>query len=85
MPQPVDISGKAWAAMRFRTTDPGPVIMHCHIDAHLATGMVVGTHISPLGFPSKNDELMVHLVLLEGPEKLVPGYVPSYYLNKSKP
>ncbi|KAF8605705.1 laccase [Ceratobasidium sp. AG-I] len=62
---PVDVTGKAWAAMRFRTTDPGPVIMHCHIDAHLATGMVV--------------------VLLEGPEKLVSGYVPSYYLNKNKP
>ncbi|KAG8738252.1 hypothetical protein FRC12_016826 [Ceratobasidium sp. 428] len=62
---PVDITGKAWAAMRFRAIDPGPVIMHCHIDAHLATGMAV--------------------VLLEGPEKLVPGYVPSYYINKNKP
>ncbi|KAG9120673.1 hypothetical protein FRC07_003752, partial [Ceratobasidium sp. 392] len=62
---PVDITGKAWAAMRFRATDPGPVIMHCHIDAHLATGMVV--------------------VLLEGAEKLTPGYVPSYYLTKNKP
>ncbi|KAG8707063.1 hypothetical protein FRC08_000723 [Ceratobasidium sp. 394] len=62
---PVDITGQAWAAMRFRATDPFPVIMHCHIDAHLATGMVV--------------------VLLEGPEKLVPGYVPAAYLNKNKP
>jgi hypothetical protein len=24
-------------------------------------------------------------VLLEGPEKLVPGYVPSYYTAKNKP
>ncbi|QRV77388.1 Multicopper oxidase [Ceratobasidium sp. AG-Ba] len=62
---PVDLSGKAWAAMRFRSVDPGPWIMHCHIDAHLATGMAV--------------------VLLEGPEKLVPGYVPQYYVNKNKP
>ncbi|KAG8746638.1 hypothetical protein FRC10_004241 [Ceratobasidium sp. 414] len=62
---PVDITGQAWAAMRFFSTDPGPVIMHCHIDAHLATGMVV--------------------VLLEGPEKLVPGYVPAAYLDKNKP
>ncbi|KAG8765534.1 hypothetical protein FRC12_007445 [Ceratobasidium sp. 428] len=38
---PVDMTGKAWTAMRFRSTDPGPWIMHCHIDAHLATGMVV--------------------------------------------
>ncbi|KAG9122926.1 hypothetical protein FRC07_000496 [Ceratobasidium sp. 392] len=62
---PVDITGQAWSVMRFRTIDPGPVIMHCHIDAHLATGMAV--------------------VLLEGPEKLVPGYVPAYYINKNKP
>ncbi|KAG8737848.1 hypothetical protein FRC10_007601 [Ceratobasidium sp. 414] len=62
---PVDITGKAWTAMRFLAVDPGPVIMHCHIDAHLATGMVV--------------------VLLEGAEKLVPGYVPTYYLNQNKP
>ncbi|KAG8688491.1 hypothetical protein FRC08_011412 [Ceratobasidium sp. 394] len=62
---PVDITGQAWAAMRFRATDPFPVIMHCHIDAHLATGMVV--------------------VLLEGAEKLVPGYVPAAYINKNKP
>lgn len=38
---PVDASGKAWAAMRFLAADPGPWIMHCHIDAHLASGMVV--------------------------------------------
>ncbi|KAG9084166.1 hypothetical protein FS749_005431 [Ceratobasidium sp. UAMH 11750] len=62
---PVDITGQAWSVMRFRAVDPGPVIMHCHIDAHLATGMVV--------------------VLLEGPEKLVPGYTPAYYVNKNKP
>ncbi|KAG9119801.1 hypothetical protein FRC07_005005 [Ceratobasidium sp. 392] len=62
---PVDITGQAWSVMRFRAIDPGPVIMHCHIDAHLATGMAV--------------------VLLEGPEKLVPGYVPAYYINKNKP
>ncbi|KAG9098066.1 hypothetical protein FRC06_006844 [Ceratobasidium sp. 370] len=62
---PVDLTGQAWSVMRFRSIDPGPVIMHCHIDAHLATGMVV--------------------VLLEGPEKLVPGYTPAYYINKNKP
>jgi len=62
---PVDLSGQAWSVIRFRTVDPGPVIMHCHIDAHLATGMAV--------------------VLLEGPEKLVPGYTPSYYVNQNKP
>ncbi|KAG9083142.1 hypothetical protein FRC06_004683 [Ceratobasidium sp. 370] len=62
---PVDITGKAWTVMRFRAVDPGPIVMHCHIDAHLATGMVV--------------------VLLEGREKLVPGYVPTYYLNQNKP
>ncbi|QRV81936.1 Multicopper oxidase [Ceratobasidium sp. AG-Ba] len=62
---PVDMSGKAWAAMRFLASDPGPWIMHCHIDAHLVTGMVV--------------------ILLEGAEKLVPGYVPNQYLTKNKP
>ncbi|CAE6503315.1 unnamed protein product [Rhizoctonia solani] len=62
---PVAITGQAWAAVRFRAVDPGPIILHCHIDAHLATGMVI--------------------VLLEGPEKLTSGYVPSYYLSKNKP
>ncbi|QRV81877.1 Multicopper oxidase [Ceratobasidium sp. AG-Ba] len=62
---PVDMSGKAWAAMRFLASDPGPWIMHCHIDAHLAVGMVV--------------------VLYEGAEKIVPGYVPSQYMTKNKP
>ncbi|KAF8751489.1 multicopper oxidase family [Rhizoctonia solani] len=38
---PGDITGKAWMAVRFRAVDPGPVILHCHIDPHLATGMVV--------------------------------------------
>ncbi|KAG8750576.1 hypothetical protein FRC12_012825 [Ceratobasidium sp. 428] len=62
---PVALTGKAWTVMRFRAVDPGPVIVHCHIDAHLATGMVV--------------------VMLEGGEKLVPGYVPNYYLTANKP
>ncbi|CAE6378605.1 unnamed protein product [Rhizoctonia solani] len=38
---PVAITGNAWAAVRFRAVDPGPIILHCHIDAHLATGMVI--------------------------------------------
>ncbi|QRV77409.1 Multicopper oxidase [Ceratobasidium sp. AG-Ba] len=62
---PVAMTGQAWTAMRFRAVDPGASILHCHIDAHLATGMVI--------------------VMLEGPEKLVPGYVPSQYLTKNKP
>ncbi|CAE7229908.1 unnamed protein product [Rhizoctonia solani] len=61
---PVAVTGQAWSATRFRAVDPGPIILHCHIDAHLATGMVI--------------------VLLEGPEKLTSGYVPSYYLSKNK-
>ncbi|KAG8704109.1 hypothetical protein FRC08_002443 [Ceratobasidium sp. 394] len=62
---PVDLTGKAWAAFRFRSEDAGPVILHCHIDPHLATGMAV--------------------VLLEGPEHLVDGYVPKFYLDQNKP
>ncbi|QRW02683.1 Multicopper oxidase [Ceratobasidium sp. AG-Ba] len=62
---PVDITGKAWSAVRLLASDPGPVIMHCHIEPHLATGMAI--------------------VLLEGPELLKTGYVPSYYLNANKP
>ncbi|KAG8742441.1 hypothetical protein FRC10_001408 [Ceratobasidium sp. 414] len=62
---PVDITGKAWSAVRLLAGDPGPVIMHCHIEPHLATGMAI--------------------VLLEGPELLNAGYVPSYYLNANKP
>ncbi|CAE7122153.1 unnamed protein product [Rhizoctonia solani] len=61
---PVAVTGQAWAAVRFRAVDPGPIILHCHIDAHLATGMVI--------------------VLLEGPEELTSGYVPSHYLSKNK-
>ncbi|CUA73120.1 Laccase-1 [Rhizoctonia solani] len=38
---PVAITGQARAAVRFRAVDPGPIILHCHIDAHLATGMVI--------------------------------------------
>ncbi|KAF8755628.1 multicopper oxidase family [Rhizoctonia solani] len=38
---PVDLTGKAWAAFRYRAEDVGPVILHCHIDPHLATGMAV--------------------------------------------
>ncbi|CAE6503013.1 unnamed protein product [Rhizoctonia solani] len=45
---PVAITGQAWAAVRFRAVDPGPVILHCHIDAHLATGMVIGMCLFPL-------------------------------------
>ncbi|KAG9104485.1 hypothetical protein FRC07_009791, partial [Ceratobasidium sp. 392] len=62
---PVDLTGKAWSAFRFRSEDAGPVILHCHIDPHLATGMAV--------------------VLFEGPERLVDGYVPKFYLNQNKP
>ncbi|CUA69885.1 hypothetical protein RSOLAG22IIIB_04141 [Rhizoctonia solani] len=40
-PTPGDITGKAWMAVRYRAVDPGPVILHCHIDPHLATGMVI--------------------------------------------
>ncbi|KDN33748.1 hypothetical protein RSAG8_13161, partial [Rhizoctonia solani AG-8 WAC10335] len=40
-PTPGDITGKAWMAVRYRSVDPGPVILHCHIDPHLATGMVI--------------------------------------------
>ncbi|KAJ1302187.1 hypothetical protein OPQ81_001014 [Rhizoctonia solani] len=38
---PVAMTGQAWAAVRFRAIDPAPTILHCHIDAHLATGMVI--------------------------------------------
>ncbi|KAF8674894.1 multicopper oxidase family [Rhizoctonia solani] len=38
---PVAMTGQAWAAVRFRAVDPGPIVLHCHIDAHLATGMVI--------------------------------------------
>ncbi|CUA78325.1 laccase TilA, putative [Rhizoctonia solani] len=38
---PVAITDQAWAAVRFRAVDPGPIILHCHIDAHLATGMII--------------------------------------------
>ncbi|KAG8698007.1 hypothetical protein FRC08_006197 [Ceratobasidium sp. 394] len=62
---PPSITGKTWSAVRLLATDPGPVILHCHIEPHLATGMAI--------------------VLLEGPELLKPGYVPSYYLNANKP
>ncbi|KAF8748161.1 multicopper oxidase family [Rhizoctonia solani] len=34
-PTPGDITGKAWMAVRFRAVDPGPVILHCHIDPTL--------------------------------------------------
>ncbi|KAF8681336.1 multicopper oxidase family [Rhizoctonia solani] len=39
---PVAITGQSWVAVRFRAVDPGPIALHCHIDAHLATGMVIG-------------------------------------------
>ncbi|KAG8744969.1 hypothetical protein FRC12_014685 [Ceratobasidium sp. 428] len=61
---PVAETGQAWTVLRYRVVDPFPVVMHCHIDAHLATGMV--------------------LVMLEGGEKLVSGYVPNYYLTANK-
>ncbi|KEP48696.1 multicopper oxidase, partial [Rhizoctonia solani 123E] len=38
---PIAMTGQAWAVVRFRAVDPGPIILHCHIDAHLATGMVI--------------------------------------------
>ncbi|KEP45108.1 multicopper oxidase [Rhizoctonia solani 123E] len=40
-PTPADPTGQAWMAVRYRAVDPGPVILHCHIDPHLATGMVI--------------------------------------------
>ncbi|CAE6480086.1 unnamed protein product [Rhizoctonia solani] len=60
---PLAISGQAWAAVRFRAVDPGPIILHCHIDAHLATGMVIvllegpeklTTNYAPSYYRSKN-------------------------------
>ncbi|KAG9076770.1 hypothetical protein FRC06_009327, partial [Ceratobasidium sp. 370] len=38
---PVVLTGKGWAVFRYRSEDIGPVILHCHIDPHLATGMAV--------------------------------------------
>jgi hypothetical protein len=69
-------------AVRFRAVDPGPVILHCHIDPHLATGMVIGKSIPLLLWQAL---IVAPLVLLEGPEKITSGYVPSYYLTKNKP
>ncbi|EUC57252.1 multicopper oxidase, partial [Rhizoctonia solani AG-3 Rhs1AP] len=40
-PTPGALTGKVWMAIRFRAVDPGPVILHCHIDLHLATGMAI--------------------------------------------
>ncbi|CAE6358361.1 unnamed protein product [Rhizoctonia solani] len=38
---PVAITGKAWSVVRLLAGDPGPVVMHCHIEPHLDTGMAV--------------------------------------------
>ncbi|CUA73133.1 Laccase-7 [Rhizoctonia solani] len=38
---PVAITGQAWAAVRFRVVNPGPTVLYCHTDAHLATGIVI--------------------------------------------
>jgi hypothetical protein len=70
--------------VRFRAVDPGPVILHCHIDAHLATGMVIGMFTLFLWL-FRLILIPLYSVLLEGPEKIGSGFVPQYYLNQNKP
>ncbi|KAG8700117.1 hypothetical protein FRC08_004918 [Ceratobasidium sp. 394] len=36
---PPGLGGQNWIAFRFKSSDPGPTFMHCHIDPHLAVGM----------------------------------------------
>ncbi|KAL8283459.1 hypothetical protein RQP46_005869 [Phenoliferia psychrophenolica] len=38
---PVATASPAWTVVRFVSQDPGPVIMHCHVNLHLASGMAV--------------------------------------------
>ncbi|ELU36838.1 L-ascorbate oxidase, putative [Rhizoctonia solani AG-1 IA] len=81
---PVAMTGQAWAAVRFRAVDPGPIVLHCHIDAHLATGMVIGTFQVISGGRGDKCSPPSYIALLEGPEKLTGDCVPSYYLTKNK-
>ncbi|KAH7344188.1 multicopper oxidase-domain-containing protein [Rhizoctonia solani] len=62
---PVAITGQAWAAVRFRAVDPGPII---------STATLMLTWLLE----------WLSVLMLEGPEKLTSGYVPSYYLSKNK-
>ncbi|KAF8743180.1 multicopper oxidase family, partial [Rhizoctonia solani] len=39
---PIAITGQLWVAVCFCAVDPGPIALHCHINAHLATRMVIG-------------------------------------------
>ncbi|QRV81435.1 Multicopper oxidase [Ceratobasidium sp. AG-Ba] len=38
---PPGLGGQNWIAFRFKSSDPGPTFIHCHIDPHLAVGMAV--------------------------------------------
>ena len=36
-----DFTGQMWIVVRYQVTNPGPVILHCHIESHPAAGMAV--------------------------------------------
>ncbi|KAG8742406.1 hypothetical protein FRC10_001540 [Ceratobasidium sp. 414] len=38
---PPGLGGQNWIAFRFKSSDPGPTFIHCHIDPHLAVGMAI--------------------------------------------
>lgn len=41
-PTPPAIGSASWAVFRYQVVNPGPFLLHCHINAHLEGGMAVG-------------------------------------------
>ena len=38
---PAALAGPSWLALRYQVVNPGPFLMHCHIQVHLSGGMAV--------------------------------------------
>ncbi|KAG8734884.1 hypothetical protein FRC10_011337 [Ceratobasidium sp. 414] len=82
---PVALTGQAWTVMRFRSVDPGhPWCTVISMSTLQLAWWSVCHNFSRVNV-LRCTYSMVGLVMLEGAEQLVPGYVPNYYVNQNKP
>ncbi|KAG8733591.1 hypothetical protein FRC10_012274 [Ceratobasidium sp. 414] len=82
---PVALTGQAWTVMRFHSVDPGhPSCAVISMPTLQLAWWSVHHNFSRVN-ALRCTYSMVGLVMLEGAEQLVPGYVPNYYINQNKP
>jgi FtsP/CotA-like multicopper oxidase with cupredoxin domain len=45
------IPTRGYVVLRFRSTNPGPFMLHCHLDSHVMEGMAMIVDIAPHKWP----------------------------------